>query len=205
MANLSELFLAILLALGLAAPGTPADTHGPGLLGVAVAEQGGNLDPDGFTSPPDEGEKGGDFDPNGFTSLPDEGDKRGNFDPDGFSPHGRALVSALLAESRGNTPSEPMAALLWAQLAEQLLQHVHLGAEAPDLWVQTIACVLATEALALARDTRLPKDVVTALILLTDTLRQGQPAAQLLHQVAEFIQRVRWNPKAEFTPDGPAS
>lgn len=53
--------------------------------------------------------------------------------------HGRALVSALVAESRGHSPSEPMEALLWAQLAEQALQHIHLGAEAPDLWVLAIA------------------------------------------------------------------
>jgi len=64
------------------------------------------------------------------------------------------------------------------------------------------ALSLAAEALAISQAHELPQHAIAALMLLTDTLRQGEPAAQLLHQVAEFIQKVRWNPKAQFAPDG---
>jgi len=56
------------------------------------------------------------------------------------------------------------------------------------------ALVQAGEALNLARAHRLPHHATTALVLLADTLRQGEPAAQLLHQVAELVQKARLKP-----------
>lgn len=87
-ATFSDLLLSLLLALGLAPPGTPADPadSAPQLSPVAAAdERAGNFDPNGLTSPPSDDESGGNFDPNGLTSSSTAADdeKGGDFDPDG--------------------------------------------------------------------------------------------------------------------------
>jgi len=64
-----------------------------------------------------------------------------------------------------------------------------------------LALGLANEALALARAHRLPQHAIAALKVLTDTLRQGQPAAHLLHQATELIRLARWNPTAQMPFD----
>jgi|GEM_PF-2710481 len=67
----SELFLSLLLALGVSAPGTPVAPSDSPRLAVVADEQGGNFDPNGFTSP-SVPENLGDDDAGSFTLLPPE-------------------------------------------------------------------------------------------------------------------------------------